>query len=151
VELALRMAAVVQCANACSLRTGGAWTATPSGVSSSGSGRDGVQSWTPRGFGAARCKKAGGEHCQGRGVVSMALAQGEEAEEVAAGGVFRFAQKAVVALALGLSLSIGGQFSFPCCLNRSPLSLKYTRRARTHCDQMSATLMLMLVLQLLCS
>jgi hypothetical protein len=81
----------------------------------------------------------------------MALAQGEEAEEVAAGGVFRFAQKAVVALALGLSLSIGGQFSFPCCLNRSPLSLKYTRRARTHCDQMSATLMLMLVLQLLCS
>ncbi|KAG0628773.1 hypothetical protein M758_1G052100 [Ceratodon purpureus] len=94
------MAAVVQCANACSLRTG--WT--PSGVSSSGSGSDGVQSWRGRGFGGARFRKVAGER---RGVVSMALAHGEEVEG-AAGGVFRLAQKTVVALALGLSLSIGG-------------------------------------------
>lgn len=113
VELAWRMAAVVQCANACSLRTAAAWIATPSGVSSSGSGRDGVQSWTARGFRGGRFRKVSGERAQGRGVVSMALAHGEEVEG-AAGGGFRLAQKTVVALALGLSLSIGGQFSFPC-------------------------------------
>ena len=116
VKFSRRMAAVVQCANACSLRTG--WT--PSGVSSSGSGSDGVQSWRGRGFGGARFRKVGGER---RGVVSMALAHGEEVEG-AAGGVFRLAQKTVVALALGLSLSIGGQFSFPGCLTRSPLPSK---------------------------
>lgn len=114
------MASVVQGANACSLRTGAARVGTPSSVSSSGSGRDGVQSWLLRGF-----RKAGGERTQGRGVVSMALAHGdgEEVEGCDSRDILRFAQKTVVALALGLSLSIGGQFSFPLYLKWSPLPL----------------------------
>ena len=92
-ELAPRMAAVLQCANACSLRTGAARIASPCSVSSSGNGR-----------------KA---RAQARGVVSMALARSEEVEGCDARGVLRFAQKTVVALALGLSLSIGGQFFVP--------------------------------------
>lgn len=100
------MAAVVQCAN-----TSAAWILTlPSSVSSSGNGR-GLQCWTPR---AARCRKAGGQRAPRRGVVSMAMVRGEGSEncegQSSAGDVVRFAQKTVVALALGLSLSIGGLF-----------------------------------------
>lgn len=93
---ARRMAAVAQCANACSLRTR---VTTPGSVS----GRDGVQSWSPRGF-----RKAGGEQAQGRGrVVSMALAEVEGCDS--SRGILGSAQRTVVAVALGLSLSLGGK------------------------------------------
>lgn len=94
------MAAVVQCA----------WIhGSPSSVSSSGNGR-GAQWWKPR---EASCsRKAGASpRANGRGVVTATLARGEEVGEScrdSAGNVLCFAQKAVVALALGLSLSIGG-------------------------------------------
>lgn len=111
------MAAVVQCA----------WIhGFPSSVSSSGNGR-GAQWWKPR---DANCRKAGASpRANGRGVVNVTLAQGgEEVVEScrdSAGNVFCFAQKAVVALALGLSLTIGGLFSFY-HLNRSYLGERRT-------------------------
>ncbi|XP_024392565.1 thylakoid lumenal 15.0 kDa protein 2, chloroplastic [Physcomitrium patens] len=103
------MAAVVQCAHACSRGTSAAWIPIPSPVSFNGNG---VQSWSPRGFRPAMCGKVGSQWAQGRGIVTMGLTNGEEIEGCDAGNpgvsILRFAQKAGVALALGLSLSLGG-------------------------------------------
>lgn len=108
------MAAVVQCAHACSRGTSAAWIPIPSPVSFNGNG---VQSWSPRGFRPAMCGKVGSQWAQGRGIVTMGLTNGEEIEGCDAGNpgvsILRFAQKAGVALALGLSLSLGGQLILP--------------------------------------